>query len=96
MTTTELLAQLKAQALALPKDERARVARELYAVGAELDDVEVDLGVDPFRIERRALAVHDGTAKLVPVDEFFDHVRSRLKTPLEAFELVHHGDCSAL
>jgi hypothetical protein len=80
MTTTELLAQLKAQALALPKAERARVARELYAVGAELDDVEVDLGVDPSRIERRALAVHDGTAKLVPVDEFFDHVRSRLKT----------------
>jgi hypothetical protein len=79
MTTTELLEQLKAHALALPKAERARVARELYSAGAELDDVDVDLGVDPSRIERRALAVHDGTAKLVPVDEFFDHVRSRLK-----------------
>jgi hypothetical protein len=79
MTTTELLEQLKAHALALPKAERARVARELYSVGAELDDVDEDLGVDPSRIERRALAVHDGSAKLVPVDEFFDHVRSRLK-----------------
>ena len=79
MTTTVLLEQLKAHALALPKAEWARVARELYSVGAELDDVDVDLGVDPSRIERRALAVHDGTAKLVPVDEFFDHVRSRLK-----------------
>jgi len=79
MTTAELLEQLKVQALALPKAERARVVRELYSVGAELDDVDIDPGVNAARIEHRARAVHDGTATLVSVDEFFDDVQRRLK-----------------
>jgi hypothetical protein len=81
MTTTELLEQLKAHALTLPREERVQVARELYTVGAEIDDVDVQLDdVDSERIVRRARAVRDGTATLVSVDAFFDHVRSRLKT----------------
>lgn len=81
MTTAELLEQLRARALTLPREQREQVARELYTVGAELDDVDVHVDdAASERIERRARAVHDGTANLVDVDVFFNHVRSRLKT----------------
>lgn len=81
MTTAELLEQLKAHALGLPREERLQVARELYTAGAELDDVDVQCDDEESqRIERRARAVADETSTLLDVDTFFDHVRSRLKS----------------
>ena len=82
MTTTELIEQIKAQALDLTKRERELLARELFAAG----DALVDLGGDTDRddaqldavITRRLASIRDGSAKLVSRDEFFARVRSKI------------------
>ena len=82
MTTTELIEQIKAQALKLPKHEREPLARELFAAGEALADLDDDAdGVDTQLdavITRRLASVRDGSAKLVSRDEFFARVRTKI------------------
>jgi hypothetical protein len=82
MTTTELIEQIKAQALELPKHERELLARELFAAGEALADLDDDAdGVDTQLdavITRRLASVRDGSAKLVSRDEFFARVRTKI------------------
>ena len=81
MTTAELIEQIKAQALELPKHERELIARELCAAGEELADFDDDDDVDPRLhevISRRVASIRDGSAKLLSRDEFFARVRSKI------------------
>jgi putative addiction module component (TIGR02574 family) len=81
MTTRELIEQIKARALELPKHERESIARELFAAGEELagDDVDDEGISDEFadELERRLASVRDGTAELIPADVVFAQLRAR-------------------
>lgn len=82
MTTTELIEQIKAQALELPKHERELLARELFAAGDALVDHDGNAGGDDAQLDavitRRLASIRDGSAKLVSRDEFFARVRSKI------------------
>jgi len=81
MTTAELIEQIKAEALKLPKHERESIAREFFAAGEALADFDADDDdiSDEFasELERRIESVHNGTAELIPADVLFAELRSR-------------------
>lgn len=70
------IAELSAQAKALPPEDRARLAEELLA---SLDPHDSDVG-DAWDVElrRRVKEVEQGTVELVPADQAFAAVRRAL------------------
>lgn len=81
MTTTELIDQIRAKAMAMPKAERAELAEALFAVGAELEDVDAeDAGLHPewhAEIARRVASIDDGTDVGIPADQAIAEVRAK-------------------
>ncbi len=74
MTTTELLEHLRAAAMKLPEEQRRQLAQDLEDT-LDVDDV---LELEPeyaAEIERRIVAIENGTATTLTLDE----VRARLR-----------------
>lgn len=76
------LEQLEAEALALPLSERAHLVERLIA---SLDEDVAEDAADVERawaeeIQRRVAAVEVGTAELIPAEQVFADVRSRLRS----------------
>ena len=70
------IAELSAQAKALPPEDRARLAEELLA---SLDSHDSDVGVAwDVELRRRVEEVERGTVELVPADQVFATVRRAL------------------
>ncbi len=77
---TELARRLLAEALALPQDERARLADELYA--SLPDDFDERLELDPAfaaELTRRAARLADDPAGAIPWDEARERLRASLR-----------------
>lgn len=75
--------KLRSDALALPAPERAELARALLESLQE--DAEPDADAAWIaELDRRAQAVADGTAKLVPWEEARERISARLKARREA------------
>lgn len=72
----DLVAELSAQARALPPEDRARLAEELLA-SLDPGEAEVDDAWDA-ELRRRIAEVDDGTVTLVPADQAFEQVRRAL------------------
>lgn len=73
---TDLVAELSAQARALPPEERARLAEELLAsLDPQLTDVEEAWDEE---LRRRIDEVERGAVQLVPVEQAFAQVRNAL------------------
>jgi putative addiction module component (TIGR02574 family) len=72
----DLVAELSAQAKALPPEERARLAEELPA-GLDPHDTEVEAAWDE-ELRRRIDEVERGTVQLIPSDQAFAQVRQAL------------------
>ena len=72
----DLVAELSAQAKALPPEERARLAEELLA-SLDPHEVEVEAAWDE-ELRRRIDEVEHGTVQLVPADQAFTQVRRAL------------------
>ena len=68
-----LIEELSSQARTLPAADRVRLAEELLATVHEPDD-EVEAAWDQ-EIRRRIADIDAGTAKLIPSEEVFAHVR---------------------
>ena len=73
---SDLVAELSAQAKALPPEERARLAEELLA-SLDPHETEVEAAWDE-ELRRRIEEVESGTVQLVPADEVFAQVRRAL------------------
>jgi putative addiction module component (TIGR02574 family) len=69
--------ELSRKALALPPEERVRLAEELLATVQEVDP-EVEAAWDE-EIKRRISEIDSGTAKLIPAAEVFAEVRRLIK-----------------
>lgn len=74
---TTLVDELSQKALALPAEERVRLAERLLAT-VHAVDVEVEAAWDQ-EIQRRLAEIDNGTAKLIPAEEVFAEVRRILK-----------------
>jgi len=72
----DLVAELSAQAKALPPEERARLAEELLA-SLDPHEVEVEAAWDE-ELRRRIDEVEHGAVQLVPADQAFAQVRRAL------------------
>ena len=75
------LKQLEAEALELPSQERAQLARRLLvSLDEELDDdpAEVERAWEE-EIRRRLHEVEAGTAELVPAEQVFSELRLRTR-----------------
>lgn len=72
----DLVAELSAQAKALPPQERARLAEELLA-SLDPHEAEVEAAWDE-ELRRRIDEVDRGTVDLVPADQAFAQVRRAL------------------
>jgi len=77
-------AQILADALALPRAERSELAQALLQSLAEGGDAAPDEHAWAAELERRAAAVADGSAELVPWDEVKATLRAELKARREA------------
>lgn len=73
---TDLVAELSAQAKALPPEARARLAEELLA-SLDPQDTEVEAAWDE-ELRRRIDEVERGAVQLVPAEEAFAQVRRAL------------------
>lgn len=73
---TDLVAELSAQARALPPEDRARLAEELLA-SLDPGEAEVDAAWDA-ELRSRIAEVEAGTVELVPADYAFGQVRRAL------------------
>ena len=73
---SDLIAELSAQAKALPPDERARLAEELLA-SLDPHETEVEAAWDE-ELRRRIDEVERGTVELIPADQAFAQVRRAL------------------
>ena len=72
----DLVAELSAQAQALPPEDRARLAEELLA-SLDPRETEVEAAWDE-ELRRRIDEVERGTVQLVPADQAFAQVRRAL------------------
>jgi len=72
----DLVAELSAQAKALPPEERARLAEELLA-SLDPHETEVEAAWDE-ELRRRIDEVERGAVQLVPADQVFAQVRRAL------------------
>ena len=72
----DLVAELSAQAKALPPEERARLAEELLA-SLDPHETEVESAWDE-ELRRRIDEVERGAVQLVPADQAFAQVRRAL------------------
>ena len=73
----DLVAELSAQARALPPEERARLAEELLA-SLDPHDAEVEAAWNE-ELRRRIDEVERGTVQLIPADRAFAQVRRALE-----------------
>jgi len=73
---SDLVAELSAQAQALPPEQRARLAEELLA-SLDPRDAEVEAAWDE-ELRRRIDEVERGTVQLIPADKAFAQVRHAL------------------
>ena len=73
----DLVAELSAQAQALPPEDRARLAEELLA-SLDPRETEVEAAWDE-ELRRRIDEVERGTVQLVPADRAFAQVRRALE-----------------
>ena len=73
---TDLVAELSAQAKALPPEARARLAEELLA-SLDPHDTEVEAAWDE-ELRRRIDEVERGTVQLISADQAFAQVRRTL------------------
>ncbi len=72
----DLVAELSAQAKALPPEERARLAEELLA-SLDPHEVEVEAAWDE-ELRRRIDEVEHGAVQVVPAEQAFAQVRRAL------------------
>ena len=72
----DLVAELSAQAKALPPEERARLAEELLA-SLDPHEIEVESAWDE-ELRRRIDEVERGAVQMVPADQAFAQVRRAL------------------
>lgn len=72
----DVVAELSAQAKALPPEERARLAEELLA-SLDPREAEVEAAWDE-ELRRRIEEVERGSVQLVPADQVFAQVRRAL------------------
>jgi putative addiction module component (TIGR02574 family) len=73
----DLVAELSAQAKALPPEDRARLAEELLA---SLDPHEADVDAAwNAELRRRIDEVERGVTELIPADQAFAQVRQALR-----------------
>ncbi len=73
---SELLNKMRNEAMSLPVDDRAKLARELII---SLDDC-IDSNVDNAweeEISRRVQEIKDGTAKGKPAEEVLSEIRAK-------------------
>jgi putative addiction module component (TIGR02574 family) len=75
---SSVLAELEQKASQLPAEERARFALSLIESLEAAEDGDID---ETWRLEseRRWSEIESGKAKLIPGDEVFAKVRSRLR-----------------
>ena len=73
----DLVAELSAQARALPPEERARLAEELLA-SLDPHDREVESAWDE-ELRRRIDEVERGVVQLIPADQAFSRARHALE-----------------
>lgn len=73
---SDLVAELSAQAHALPPEQRARLAEELLA-SLDPRDAEVEAAWDE-ELRHRIAEVERGSVQLIPSDEAFAQVRRAL------------------
>lgn len=73
---SDLIAELSAQAKALPPEERARLAEELLA-SLDPHETEVEAAWDE-ELRRRIDEVERGTVELIPADQAFAQFRRTL------------------
>lgn len=74
---SSLIEELSRKALALPAEDRVRLAEEILATVQEAD-TEVEAAWEE-EIRRRIAEIDSGRAKLIPADEVFAEVRRLLK-----------------
>ena len=74
---SSLIEELSRKALALPVEDRVRLAEEILATVQEAD-TEVEAAWEE-EIRRRIAEIDSGRAKLIPADEVFAEVRRLLK-----------------
>ena len=74
---SSLIEELSRKALALPAEDRVRLAEEILATVQEAD-TEVEAAWEE-EIRRRIVEIDSGRAKLIPADEVFAEVRRLLK-----------------
>jgi putative addiction module component (TIGR02574 family) len=72
-----LAKELSRKALALPREERLRLAEELLAT-VQVVDAAVEAAWDE-EIQRRIDEIDNGTAKLIPAAEVFAEVRRLIR-----------------
>ena len=73
---SDLIAELSAQAKALPPEERARLAEELLA-SLDPHETEVEAAWDE-ELRRLIDEVERGTVELIPADQAFAQIRRAL------------------
>ncbi|PPE67504.1 addiction module protein [Caldimonas caldifontis] len=73
----DLVAELSAQAKALPPEDRARLAEELLA-SLDPHEADVDAAWDA-ELRRRIDEVERGIVELIPADQAFAQVRQALR-----------------
>ncbi|MFA5915854.1 MAG: addiction module protein [Burkholderiales bacterium] len=74
---SSLIEELSRKALALPAEDRVRLAEEILATVQEAD-TEVEAAWEE-EIRLRIAEIDSGRAKLIPADEVFAEVRRLLK-----------------
>ena len=72
-----LAEELSRQALALPPEERVRLAQELLAT-VQQEDAEVEAAWDE-ELKRRIAEIDAGTARLIPAEDVFAEIRRLIK-----------------
>ena len=72
-----LAEELSRQALALPPEERVRLAQELLAT-VQQEDAEVEAAWDE-ELKRRIAEIDAGTARLTPAEDVFAEIRRLIK-----------------
>ena len=72
-----LAEELSRQALALPPEERVRLAEELLAT-VQQEDAEVEAAWDE-ELKRRIAEIDAGTARLIPAEDVFAEIRRLIK-----------------